>query len=194
MFLLLRIMFIHPIGKTTADNFSQLKKGVSGITRHEDKKLSNVPFYASLFNEEIFINEDDQRYSKFERLLIASVNNALSQANINADDKDTVLIISSTKGNISMLEEQGTIPDLKDRIAIPYSARLVANYFGFVNQPVIISNACISGIVAIIAGMRLIRSGKFKHAVIAGGRCTIKVHTIRFSVLPGGKQLALQAL
>ncbi len=158
-----------PIGKTTAENFSQLRKGVSGIRQHEDKKLSDIPFYASLFNEDIIIdNKHELRYSKFERLLIASVAEALSKTNIRADDKDTVLIISSTKGNIGMLEEEAKISDLQHRISIPYSAKLIVGYFGFVNQPVVVSNACISGIVAIITGMRLIRAGKFKHAVVAG--------------------------
>src|SRR6185436_15252216 len=46
--------------------------------------------------------------------------------------------------------------------------KLVAEYFGFTNQPVIISNACISGVLAIITGMRLLRSGQYENAVIAG--------------------------
>src|SRR6185436_6895136 len=46
--------------------------------------------------------------------------------------------------------------------------KLVAEYFGFTNQPVIISNACISGVLAIITGMRLLRTGQYENAVIAG--------------------------
>jgi 3-oxoacyl-[acyl-carrier-protein] synthase-1 len=48
------------------------------------------------------------------------------------------------------------------------SAKLVADHFGFKNTPVVVSNACISGTVAILTGMRLIRSGVYESAVIAG--------------------------
>jgi 3-oxoacyl-[acyl-carrier-protein] synthase-1 len=44
----------------------------------------------------------------------------------------------------------------------------VAGYFGFVNQPIVVSNACISGLLAILVGKRLIQSGQFENAVIAG--------------------------
>ena len=62
------------------------------------------------------------------------------------------LIISSTKGNISLLETEANNEALKKRIALHTSAQLVADHFGFVNQPIIISNACISGVMAIING------------------------------------------
>jgi 3-oxoacyl-[acyl-carrier-protein] synthase I len=45
---------------------------------------------------------------------------------------------------------------------------LVADYFGFMNPPIVASNACISGIMAILTGLRLIRSGQYENAVIAG--------------------------
>ena len=157
-----------PIGINTAENFDQLKKGISGIQQHHDEKLSHAPFYASLFKKNAPANAfGDKQYSKFERLLIASITNALNNCDINPSAQDTVLIISSTKGNISMLEEAG-IPGLQERIAIPHSAKLIARHFGFVNNPVVICNACISGIVAMITGMRLIKSGRYQNAVIAG--------------------------
>jgi 3-oxoacyl-[acyl-carrier-protein] synthase-1 len=44
----------------------------------------------------------------------------------------------------------------------------VAEHFGFTNKPVVVSNACISGLLAILTGMRLIRSGQYENAVVAG--------------------------
>ncbi|WP_295672251.1 beta-ketoacyl synthase N-terminal-like domain-containing protein, partial [uncultured Mucilaginibacter sp.] len=74
----------------------------------------------------------------------------------------------STKGNISLLENKITGDVLTKRIALPTSAKLISEHFGFINPPIIISNACISGVLAIITGMRLLRAGKFENAVIAG--------------------------
>ncbi len=131
--------------------------------------IADEPFYASLFDQKaVFLTENHNQYTRFEQLLIASVKDALQNCGINAADKKTVLIVSSTKGNISLLETENIDADLQSRIAMPSSAKLVAEYFGFINQPVIVSNACISGIMAISTGMRLIQSGQFENAVVVG--------------------------
>ncbi len=160
---------LSPLGLTTAENFNQLKNGVSGIRKNQDTALADQPFYASLFeNKNDFIQNDDHKYTRFEQLLIASVKDALKNSSIDVTDKKTMLIISTTKGNISLLETEESNPTLQKRISLPTSGKLVAEYFGFINQPLIVSNACISGIMAIITGMRLIRSGQYENAVITG--------------------------
>jgi 3-oxoacyl-[acyl-carrier-protein] synthase-1 len=161
---------LSPIGLTAAGNFELLKQSCSGIKKQENALLSEHPFYASLFKDgEVFIKEPaTQTFTKFEKLLIASISDALQKGDINATDKKTLFIISSTKGNISLLETATFNNDLKDRIALQTSAKLVAEYFGFASKPIVISNACISGLLAIITGMRLIQSGQYQQAVIAG--------------------------
>jgi 3-oxoacyl-[acyl-carrier-protein] synthase-1 len=160
---------LSPLGKTTAENFDKLKENLSSVKQHHVPHISSQPFYASLFDkDEIFIKNDAHHYTKFEQLLIVSIENALQGNGIAAKDKKTVLIISSTKGNISLLENEEYNPELKKRIALSTSAKLIAEYFGFINQPIVISNACVSGVVAMINGMRLLRSGQYENAVIAG--------------------------
>lgn len=158
-----------PVGKTTEENFAKLKEGVSGITERYNNAVSPNPFYASIFNEqEPFIADPSNTYTKFENLLIASISDALKIGSIDPFDKKIILIISSTKGNIDLLEAESNIADLQKRISLPTSARLVAEYFGFQNQPIIISNACISGVMGILTGMRLLRTDQYETAVIAG--------------------------
>ena len=160
---------LSPLGKTTTENFDQLKQNRSGVKQHQDTSISSQPFYASLFDkDEVFIPSNNHEYTKFEQLLVGSISDALKDSGINAQDKKTVIIISSTKGNISLLETEENTPELKKRIALSTSAKLVAEHFGFVNQPIIISNACISGVMSIITGMRLLRSGQYENAVVAG--------------------------
>ncbi|HTB52574.1 MAG TPA: beta-ketoacyl synthase N-terminal-like domain-containing protein [Ferruginibacter sp.] len=155
---------ISPLGTTTAGNYIQLKNAISGIKRHDDKKISPVPFYASLLHD----FHSQVNGTKFEQLLIASIADALKNSGIDSSNKNTLLIISSTKGNISLLETEEYSPQLKDRIALHSSAKIVADHFGFVHAPVVISNACISGLLAILTGMRLIRSGQYENVVVAG--------------------------
>jgi len=147
------------LGKTTAENFSNLKQNLSAVKQHCD-------YCAALFG-----NKDlngDTAYTKFEQLLIASIADALKQGNIDVANKNTVLIISSTKGNISLLETEENSPGLQERIALSTSAKLVAKHFGFISPPIIISNACVSGVVAIITATRLLRTGQYATAVVAG--------------------------
>ncbi|HEX2683951.1 MAG TPA: beta-ketoacyl synthase N-terminal-like domain-containing protein [Ferruginibacter sp.] len=159
---------LTPIGFTTAENFSQLKQQVSGVKLHEDKGMSDQPFYASLFENEDFFPGANSDYTRFEKLLITSISDALANSRIDAKAKNTVLIISTTKGNISLLETNPPSGALNSRISLNTSARLVADHFGFVNKPIIVSNACISGMLAMLIGMRLIQSGQFENAIVAG--------------------------
>ncbi len=159
---------LSPIGTTTAENFRQIRKGISGVLKHHNINIADQPFYASLFNDNSFIADHQHKYTKFEQLLIASIIDALKDGNVDAGDKKTALIISSTKGNISLLETEHNTPALQKRIALTTSAKLVAGHFGFVSQPIVISNACISGIMGIVMGMRLIQSGQYQNVVVAG--------------------------
>ncbi len=158
-----------PLGSTTEENFSRLKQNDSGVKRHEMKSLSPEPFYASLFEDNNrFIKDSGINYTKFEQLLISSIQDALQKTNINIRSGKSILIISSTKGNISLLETEPYSILLKKRIAIHMSAKMVGEYFHAANTPLVVCNACISGILAIITGMRLLQSGYYENAIIAG--------------------------
>jgi 3-oxoacyl-[acyl-carrier-protein] synthase-1 len=165
---------VSPLGCTAEENFVQLTNGVTGIAQHPaSSNISPRPFYASLIK-----NEQEKKwfadtgktgqYTKFEKLLILSISNALQNATIDIIDTETVLIISSTKGNIGLLETENMSGELKERISLHASAKLIANHFQNKNLPVVISNACISGLTALLTGKRLIESGQYKHAVVAG--------------------------
>jgi 3-oxoacyl-[acyl-carrier-protein] synthase-1 len=157
-----------PLGFTTQQNFEQLKSGISGVQKHDRSDLSDVPIAASIFSKDQTFLPTGYTYTKFEQLLIASITDALSHTDINIDDPKTALIISSTKGNISLLETEENNEALQQRISLNTSAQLIAEHFGFVNQPVIISNACISGVMAIVTGMRMIQSGQYNQVVVTG--------------------------
>ena len=162
---------VSPLGFTADGNFSKLKKGMSGIQLQNDRMLSSQSVYASLLDNttDFAVTENKlHSFTKFEKLLITSVQEALSSDSVNARSEKTALIISSTKGNISLIEPNQLNDELKKRIALHTSAQLVADHFHFATRPIIVSHACISGLVAIITGMRLLQSGKYDHAVVAG--------------------------
>ena len=159
-----------PLGSTSAENFMQLTQLVSGVKKEEDSNVCDQPFFAALFDKKksFLKKETAEKYTKFEQLLIASVSDALQNSTVDPQDGKTVLIISTTKGNIGLLETEIVDDALKSRIALSSSAKQVARHFNFVNKPVVVSNACISGLLALITGMRMIRSGQYENAVITG--------------------------
>jgi len=161
---------ISPLGKTTTENFSKLTNNISAVKQHSNINIADEAFYASLFDTNASFIEETKKnnYTKFEQLLIASINGALTQCDIDVSDKRTLLLISTTKGNISLLETGDYDALLQKRIALHTSAKLVADHFNFINRPLIVSNACISGVMAILTGMRLIRSGQYENVVVAG--------------------------
>ncbi len=165
---------VSPLGCTTADNFAQISKGVTGIEQHPAATgISALPYFASLIKtdqqEKWFATLDNaEQYTKFEKFLIISIADALQNTTIRLSDAETVLIISSTKGNIGLLETESMTAALQERIALHASAKKIAGYFKNKNLPIVISNACISGLTALVTGKRLIESGLYKHAVVAG--------------------------
>jgi 3-oxoacyl-[acyl-carrier-protein] synthase I len=154
---------VSPLGVTTAENFSRLKDGVSAVRRHDRPDMANHPFYAALFDRGDWVRDDG--ITTFEQLLIASIGDVLRSPGIDPADPRTILILSTTKGNISLLERGIEDPE---RLALTGSARLIARHFQFVQSPLVISNACISGILAMLTAMRLIRSGRYDTVVVAG--------------------------
>lgn len=159
---------ISPLGSTTLENFALLQQDVSGIKEHTDLSLSDQSFFASLLKQEPGDIALTGKFTRFEKLLIASIEEALKQAPINLSDPRTILIISSTKGNISLLETNQHSDELGQRIALHTSAGLLRDYFLCANQPIVLSNACISGSLALLLAKRLINSGQYDHAVVAG--------------------------
>ncbi|HET6254175.1 MAG TPA: beta-ketoacyl synthase N-terminal-like domain-containing protein [Puia sp.] len=151
-----------PLGSTTVENFTRLANEVSGVRLQERPEMAGQPFYAALFDRDAFTGNG---YTKFERLLINSIGGVLQSSGIDPADPRTILILSTTKGNISLLESGVEDPE---RISLTGSARRIARHFGLIHPPIVISNACISGILALLTAMRLIRAGRYDTAVVAG--------------------------
>lgn len=155
---------VSPLGTTTEANFKELLKGNSGIRRHELTAIHHQPFHASLMPGS-FKTENGNTYTKFERMLIQSISTALNSCDIDITSRDTGMIIATTKGNISLLE---SAPLQKHKLPLHYSAQTIADHFGCINEPIIISNACISGLSALITAKRMIESGRYRSMIVAG--------------------------
>ncbi|HNP49585.1 MAG TPA: beta-ketoacyl synthase N-terminal-like domain-containing protein [Bacteroidia bacterium] len=158
-----------PLGYNTDENLAALQMGKTAVRQHQNFRSSGQTVVASLFEnnvEERLIH--DNTFSLFEKILIASIQDALQNATIQSDDAKTIVIISSTKGNISAVENGINREALAEQTSLINSATKISAWFRNSNKPVVVSNACISGLAALGVGKRLIQSGKYDHAIVAG--------------------------
>ncbi|MCD2425002.1 beta-ketoacyl synthase [Niabella pedocola] len=158
---------VSPLGNTAKENMEALCAGKTAVTVHNDAARSPVPFCAALMDP-AFFQQAPAAFTPFEALTVASMEDAIRQAEIDPSDPDTAWILSTTKGNIGQLEQQPVTRALKNEVALTVSAQKLSAHFGFVNRPVIVSHACISGTLAIITARRMLEAGKYKTVVVAG--------------------------
>lgn len=164
---------LSPLGRTTEENFVNVRDGLSGIRLHDDPSMAAGRFYASMMAPEqleISWNEESlEQYTKFEQLLILSVQNALDRTSVDITNGRTAFIVSTTKGNIELLEQQENSANVPlQEMELFHAANKVARYFNYTEDAIVVSNACISGLLAILTARRLILSGRYDHAVVTG--------------------------
>lgn len=161
-----------PMGSTTSENVQALSEGHSALAYYDGAFNLTEPFFASLFEknhiEHTFANRAKEafRYTRFEKIAILAAAGAIQNADIDASRKEVLFILSTTKGNIELLENQDGFE--KERLFLWRSAQLIAQYFGNPNEPLVVSNACISGCAAQIAAARALTNPQYKYAVVIG--------------------------
>ena len=165
---------VSPLGFTTAENFANVKQMKTGLRLLAHSNLSPSPIYIGLIDTEKLNKEfaklnATEEYTRLEKMIILSVTDALKQNNnINLTSGKTLLVLSSTKGNIDLLnKEEGNKFD-KKRIYLWETANVIAKHFNNSNKPIVVSNACISGVVAIILAKRLLEGNKYDTVIVVG--------------------------
>ena len=165
---------ITSLGNTTATNMVAVNQGKSGVTQNTNEFGVPEPFQASAIDhdrlkEQFALLAETSRYTAFERLVISSVHHAASQSDIDLTSPETLFVISTTKGNISLLDPKNSKDFDPERVNLWASAREIGSFFKNPNTPVIVSQACISGVSAILTAKMFLEAGKFKNVVVTGG-------------------------
>ena len=156
---------LSPLGATTAENYQAVKAGRSALARYDQRwSLPDKVLTASLFSQ-----EQEQQFlisglSRFESMVVTSVREALSQTTLDVSQPNVILIISTTKGDVELLEES---PEA-DHLSPADSAQRIARELGFTTEPIVVCNACISGLSALILASRLLEDGQYDYAVVCG--------------------------
>lgn len=158
---------VTPLGFDVETNWSNVVAGNSGIKKHriidgQAEFLASRIEDAELdfrFEKEI----GDQRFTRLEKMLLLSLKPLVEK---NPVSEKSVLILSTTKGNVSLLKNEQVPP--KDAF-LPALAQKIADFFGFKSKPIVISNACVSSVMAVSLAKNLIESGMYEDAFVIAG-------------------------
>ena len=163
---------ISPLGRTTAENFQAMKAGQSAL-RHYDSYSGRLEddYVASRFTyterQQLMVGG----LTWFESLIYHSVSEALSQCSIDIGSKRVLFVVSTTKANVEYLGSE----DYETMLPVE-SAQRIADRLGIKTQPIVVCNACISGVAAIITAQRLLSAGSYDYAVVTG--CDVMSHFV----------------
>ena len=137
---------ISPLGETSEANWLAVKEGRTALLprKGEDCHVKE-DFTAAIIEDGI---------GGFEDRILRSVRKAIEGLDI--PPGRTVLVLSTTKGSLGSDKTIGE------------SAAAIAEELGLDTEPIVVSNACISGLAAIILADRLLRQGSYDCAIVSG--------------------------
>lgn len=163
---------LSPMASGTAAHVDAMLLGETGVRFSHRQEYHGQGVCASLFSAEDW-KEMHTRFpgdwSPFELLLLGSLTEVLKQVQVDLSDPRTLLLVASTKGNIGLLEPSTTDPGAVGSLSA--SALKVGRHFGYHAEPIVVSNACISGMTALLVAKRLMDSGLYDQAVVTGADC-----------------------
>jgi len=162
---------LSSLGFDSKSNFEQLKKNQSGIKKHQ--RENGEDFYSSIVDKEKVNNLFSEigalhKFTMLERMMILSVKNIINQSGLTISER-TGLIIATTKGNIDTLSPKSDFYKDKKRAYLSELGKQIQQFFNFKNEAIIVSNACVSGVLAVAVADRLIKSNSYDDIVIVSG-------------------------
>lgn len=158
---------VTPLGFDVESNWKALLEGKSGVALHQVSDNLEA-FFVSKIDSEKLEEEfkkffDNQDFTRLEKMFLLSLKPLVEKHPIS---DETAFILSTTKGNISLLKNK---TDLPEGVYLSKLAQKLADFFGFKTKPIVVSNACVSGVMAISVAKNMIQAGKYKDAFVIAG-------------------------
>ena len=154
-----------PIGLTTEENYQAVKVGRGSLSRYDGRWGIPEPFTASIFSDTQNDTLKVAQLTRFESLVATSVKRALEDTDLDAGGPNVVFILSTTKANVELL---GQAEASAETLHPGESARRICKVLGIKTKPIVVCNACISGLAAIILAERLLAQKTYDYAIVTG--------------------------
>ncbi|MCX7548545.1 beta-ketoacyl synthase N-terminal-like domain-containing protein, partial [Xanthomarina sp. F1114] len=162
---------ISSLGFNSETVVENIHNEVSGLKLIENLQVLPDPFYSALIDSEKLEKtfqklQPNKEYTRLEKMMICSLNEVIQTSNIPLN-KRVGLIISTTKGNIDALDANNSFS--KERAYLSELGKNIKEFFSFKNDAVVVSNACVSGILAVAIAKRYIQQNTYDHVFVVSG-------------------------
>ena len=154
---------LSSIGASTESNWDNVLKEKSGIALIEPLFPSDQPIYGS---QVLNYEKVSAAATKLENMFLSSIQDVLRQTKIKSSHDRLLLFVSTTKGNIDLLNQK---EKSSERVHLAAMAGFIQQEVGLKHTPIVVSNACISGVLAIQTAALYIKHGLIDHAIVTGG-------------------------
>ncbi|AZA72248.1 beta-ketoacyl synthase N-terminal-like domain-containing protein [Chryseobacterium indoltheticum] len=161
---------VTPLGFDVESNWKALLEGKSGVDLHKVSDNLEAFFVSKIDSEKLeiefkrfFDSAQNDNFTRLEKMFLLSLKPLVERHNIT---EQTAFILSTTKGNIRLLKNETTLPE---GVYLSNLAQKLANFFGFKTKPIVVSNACVSGVMAISVAKNMIQAGRYKDAFVVAG-------------------------
>jgi 3-oxoacyl-[acyl-carrier-protein] synthase-1 len=135
--------------------FRAVREGKSALRLYQEDAFGSAePVFASLFPRE------GREGSLFQAICLQAARAALAEAGVDASSPRLALVLCSVKGEIDALGSRD--------VTLAASARKLADELGMVTKPLVVSNACISGLAGMVEGRRLLMTGLYDQVLVVG--------------------------
>ncbi|MGP1991412.1 beta-ketoacyl synthase N-terminal-like domain-containing protein [Zobellia laminariae] len=162
---------VSAYGFDSASAVDSIKNEVSGLSLVDDSKILPNPFYSSLIPQDNLSKafqklNPQEDYTRLEQILLVSLANTLKESGLELTDR-VGLIVSTTKGNIDVLDADS--PFDENRAYLSELGKKIETFFGFKNEAIVLSNACVSGVLALAVAKRFIHQKRYDHVFVVAG-------------------------
>ena len=148
---------ITPLADGSHENYRLIKEGHSAVQHHSGKEWELAEdFMAGLIATPL-------ASPRATTMALHSIRRALQQLAEPLPLDDTLLIISTTKGNINLINGDDEAP-----VRLGAMAEDIAHELGLTMRPLVVSNACTSGVCAQVAAQRALTAGLCHNAIVCG--------------------------
>ena len=161
---------VTPLGFDVESNWKALLEGKSGVALHKIIDNQEAFFVSKIDSDKLeeefsklFDFAQSDNFTRLEKMFLLSLKPLVERHQIS---DETAFILSTTKGNISLLKNESTLPE---GVYLSKLAQKLADFFEFKTKPIVVSNACVSGVMAISVAKNMIQAGKYKDAFVVAG-------------------------
>jgi len=161
---------VTPLGFDVESNWKALLDGKSGVALHQVSDNLEAFFVSKIDDEKLeiefkrfFDSAQNDNFTRLEKMFLLSLKPLVEKHHISGE---TAFILSTTKGNISLLKNETNLPE---SVYLSKLAQKLADFFGFKTKPIVVSNACVSGVMGISVAKNMIQAGKYKDAFVIAG-------------------------